>query len=315
MAQIREIRRRISTVTSTKKITRAMELIATTRIAKAQQRVQAAQPYAREITRALSSLAATASLDHPLLTEREDPKRAAVVVVTSDRGLAGGYTSNAIRAAEELQSLLRSEGKEPLLYVIGRKGIGYYSFRKRPVVQTWSGFTEQPTAEAAREVASTLIQAFTAGVDDEGDDPGDDDVLGVDEIHLVHTRFVSMLVQEPTANRIAPLVVEEVDEDEDESGRASDMQPSYEFEPDPETLLDALLPTYVTSRIYAALLESAASESAARRRAMKAATDNADELIRGLTRDVNQARQAQITQEISEIVGGADALVSVGSED
>lgn len=315
MAQIREIRRRISTVTSTKKITRAMELIATTRIMKAQQRVQAAQPYAREITRALSSLAATASLDHPLLTEREDPKRAAVVVVTSDRGLAGGYTSNAIRAAEELQSLLRSEGKEPLLYVIGRKGIGYYSFRKRPVVHTWSGFTEQPTAEAAREVASTLIQAFTAGVDDEGDDPGDDDVLGVDEIHLVHTRFVSMLVQEPTANRIAPLVVEEVDEDEDESGRSSDMQPSYEFEPDPDTLLDALLPTYVTSRIYAALLESAASESAARRRAMKAATDNADELIRGLTRDVNQARQAQITQEISEIVGGADALVSVGSED
>ncbi|MBA3279356.1 MAG: F0F1 ATP synthase subunit gamma [Geodermatophilaceae bacterium] len=314
MAQIREIRRRISSVTSTKKITRAMELIATTRIAKAQQRVQAAQPYAREITRALSSLAASASLDHPLLVERENPQRAAVLIVTSDRGLAGGYTSNAVRAAEELQSLLRSEGKEPLLYVIGRKGIGYYSFRRRAVAHTWSGFSEQPTAGDARDVAATLIRAFNAGVD-EGDDSGSDGILGVDEIHLVHTRFVSMLAQEPTANRIAPLVVEEVDFAEDESSKVSEQQPSYEFEPDPETLLDALLPTYVTSRIYAALLESAASESAARRRAMKAATDNADELIRGLTRDVNQARQAQITQEISEIVGGADALVSVGSDE
>ena len=314
MAQIREIRRRISSVTSTKKITRAMELIATTRIAKAQQRVQAAQPYAREITRALSSLAASASLDHPLLVERENPQRAAVLIVTSDRGLAGGYTSNAVRAAEELQSLLRSEGKEPLLYVIGRKGIGYYSFRRRAVAHTWSGFSEQPTAGDARDVAATLIRAFNAGVD-EGDDSGSDGILGVDEIHLVHTRFVSMLAQEPTANRIAPLVVEEVDFAEDESSKVSEQQPSYEFEPDPETLLDALLPTYVTSRIYAALLESAASESAARRRAMKAATDNADELIRGLTRDVNQARQAQITQEISEIVGGADALASVGSDE
>ncbi len=313
MAQIREIRRRISSVTSTKKITRAMELIATTRIAKAQQRVQAALPYAREITRALSSLAASASLDHPLLVERAEPKRAAVLIVTSDRGLAGGYTSNAVRAAEELQSLLRSEGKEPILYVIGRKGIGYYSFRRRNVAHTWSGFSEQPTYSDAREVSATLIKAFLAGVDDTGDDPGADETIGVDEIHLVHTRFVSMLAQEPTANRIAPLVVEEVEEGD--RTKLSELQPQYEFEPDPETLLDALLPTYVTSRIYAALLESAASESAARRRAMKAATDNADELIRGLTRDVNQARQAQITQEISEIVGGADALASVGSDE
>ncbi|MDQ3505970.1 MAG: F0F1 ATP synthase subunit gamma [Actinomycetota bacterium] len=313
MAQIREIRRRISSVTSTKKITRAMELIATTRIAKAQQRVQAALPYAREITRALSSLAASASLDHPLLVERAEPKRAAVLIVTSDRGLAGGYTSNAVRAAEELQSLLRSEGKEPILYVIGRKGIGYYSFRRRNVAHTWSGFSEQPTYGDAREVSTTLIKAFLAGVDDAGDDAGADESAGVDEIHLVHTRFVSMLAQEPTANRIAPLVVEEVEEGD--QTRMSELQPQYEFEPDPETLLDALLPTYVTSRIYAALLDSAASESAARRRAMKAATDNADELIRGLTRDVNQARQAQITQEISEIVGGADALASVGSDE
>ena len=313
MAQIREIRRRISSVTSTKKITRAMELIATTRIAKAQQRVQAALPYAREITRALSSLAASASLDHPLLVEREDPKRAAVLVVTSDRGLAGGYTSNAVRAAEELQALLRSEGKDPLLYVIGRKGIGYYSFRKRNVAHTWSGFSEQPSYDDARDVGNTLIKAFLAGVDGKGEGGAEDDSRGVDEIHLVHTRFVSMLAQEPTANRIAPLVVEEVEEGD--TSKISEQQPSYEFEPDPETLLNVLLPTYVTSRIYAALLESAASESAARRRAMKAATDNADELIRGLTRDVNQARQAQITQEISEIVGGADALASVGSDD
>ncbi len=313
MAQIREIRRRISSVTSTKKITRAMELIATTRIAKAQQRVQAALPYAREITRALSSLAASASLDHPLLVERAEPKRAAVLIVTSDRGLAGGYTSNAVRAAEELASLLRNEGKEPILYVIGRKGIGYYSFRRRNLAHTWSGFSEQPTYGDAREVSTTLIKAFLAGVDDAGDEAGADESVGVDEIHLVHTRFVSMLAQEPTANRIAPLVVEEVEEGD--QTRMSELQPQYEFEPDPETLLDALLPTYVTSRIYAALLDSAASESAARRRAMKAATDNADELIRGLTRDVNQARQAQITQEISEIVGGADALASVGSDE
>ncbi len=215
MAQIREIRRRISSVTSTKKITRAMELIATTRIAKAQQRVQAALPYAREITRALSSLAASASLDHPLLVERENPKRAAVLIVTSDRGLAGGYTSNAVRAAEELQSLLRSEGKEPVLYVIGRKGIGYYSFRRRAVAHTWSGFSEQPSAADARAVAGTLIRAFLAGVDDKGAEAGDNEAHGVDEIHLVHTRFVSMLAQEPTANRIAPLVVEEVDYAED----------------------------------------------------------------------------------------------------
>lgn len=327
MAQIREIRRRISSVTSTKKITRAMELIATTRIAKAQARVQASLPYAREITRALSALAASSSLDHPLLVERENPKRAAVLVLTSDRGLAGGYTSNAIKRAEELAALLRNEGKEAQFYVIGRKGIGYFSFRGRAVVDTWSGFSEQPTASDARDVAATLIRAFTAGLDDhDGPDDGDgaaaeggaDGVLGVDEIHLVHTRFVSMLSQEPVANRIAPLVVEEVEIDSDEDtqrGGDDELTPSYEFEPEAESLLDAMLPTYMTSRIFAALLESAASESAARRRAMKAATDNADELIRGLTRDVNQARQAQITQEISEIVGGADALASVGSDE
>jgi len=312
---LRVYRARIKSVESTKKITRAMELIATTRIAKAQQRVEAAQPYAREITRALSSLAATASLDHPLLVEPENPKRAAILVVTSDRGLAGGYTANAVRAAEELSALLRNEGKEPILYVIGRKGIGYYSFRQRNVADTWSGFSEQPSYGDARDVASALIRVFLAGVDDDGEDGGQDGALGVDEIHLVHTRFVSMLVQEATANRIAPLVVEEVEHEEDETSKLSELQPSYEFEPDPDSLLDALLPTYVTTRIYAALLESAASESAARRRAMKAATDNADELIRGLTRDVNQARQAQITQEISEIVGGADALASVGSDE
>ena len=308
-AQLRVYRRRIRTVQQTKQITKAMELVATSRIAKAQQRVQAAQPYANEITRALTALASNSNTDHPLLVERPEPRRAAVLVVTSDRGLAGAYSSNALRTAGELSALLREEGKEPVLYVIGRKGVGYYRFRGREMAGQWTGFSEQPRFENAREVGHALITAFLAGADDTAEGPGGDALHGVDEIHLVYTEFRSMITQVPVAKRIAPLVVEESEEEPPEG-----YLPAYEFEPEPEDLLDALLPKYINTRIYAALLESAASESASRRRAMKAATDNAEELVKNLTREANQARQAEITQEISEIVGGANALADAGSE-
>jgi F-type H+-transporting ATPase subunit gamma len=295
-AQLRVYRRRIRSVQSTKKITRAMELIAASRIVKAQQRVQAAQPYARQLTRVLSALASqTATIDHPLLQEQSEDRRAAVLVVTSDRGLAGGYNANALKTAAQLEELLRSEGKEPVPFVVGRKGLGYYRFRNRHVEQSWTGFSEQPSYEHAREVADALIEAFLK-TDEEG---------GVGEIHVVHTEYVSALTQRPVANRVLPLVVEEAEADEVPD---ADTLPLYEFEPSAEALLDSLLPRYVQTRVYAALLESAASESASRRRAMKAATDNADELIKSLTRAANSARQAEITQEISEIVGGASAL-------
>ena len=298
-AQLRVYNRRIKSVKSTKKITRAMELIAASRIAKAQAAVNAAQPYAREITNVISALASQSIIDHPLVSEKPNPTRAAVLVVTSDRGLAGGYNANALKAAESLYSLLRSEGKEPVVYAIGRKAVGYYRFRGREVTQAWTGFSEQPTYAAAKEVADTLIDAFVAPTEDGG----------VDEIHIVFTEYVSALTQRPEARRILPLVVVESEEEAPDGPL-----PLYEFEPNAEALLDALLPRYVETRVFAALLESAASESASRRRAMKAATDNADELIKTLTRSANAVRQAEITQEISEIVGGADALASSGSE-
>ena len=297
-AQLRVYRRRIRSVKSTKKITRAMELIAASRIVKAQQRVQAAQPYARQITRVISALASqTATIDHPLLQEQTDETRVAVLVVTSDRGLAGGYNANALKTASQLEELLRSEGKEPVAFLVGRKAASYYRFRGRHIEQSWTGFSEQPSYDDAREVADALIDAFIR-TEDEG---------GVGEIHVVHTEYVSALAQKPVANRVLPLVVEEVEETEDSAPEGGAL-PLYEFEPSPDALLDSLLPRYVQARVYAALLESAASESASRRRAMKAATDNADELIKSLTRAANSARQAEITQEISEIVGGATAL-------
>ena len=292
-AQLRVYRRRIRSVQSTKKITRAMELIAASRIVKAQQRVTAAQPYAAQITRVISALASQSTIDHPLVSEKPSPTRAAVLLVTSDRGLAGGYNANAIKAAASLEETLRREGKTPVSYLVGRKAVGFYRFRGRHVEQSWTGFSEQPSYEDAREVAEALIEAFLRS-SDEG---------GVDEIHVVHTEYASALTQRAVANRVLPLVVEESDE-----APPDGPLPLYEFEPDPATLLDTLLPRFVTTRVYAALLESAASESASRRRAMKAATDNADELIKSLTRAANSARQAEITQEISEIVGGASAL-------
>lgn len=301
-ATLRELRGRIRSASSIKKITKAQELIATSRIAKAQARVDAARPYATEITNMLTELAGASALDHPLLVERENPKRAGVLVVSSDRGLCGGYNANVLRRAEELFSLLREEGKNPVLYVVGRKALGYYSFRQRTVTESWTGFSERPTYEDAKAIADTLVTAFMSGADDEGDDAGADGILGVDELHIVSTEFRSMLSQTANALRIAPMVVEYVGEVE------TGPHTLYSFEPSAETLFDALLPRYIATRVYAALLEAAASESASRRRAMKSATDNADELIKGLTLAANRERQAQITQEISEIVGGANAL-------
>lgn len=314
-AQVRVLRQRVKSVRSTQKTTRAMEMIATSRIAKAQAQVAAAAPYSSQITDVLSALASASTLDHPLLTEREQPKRAGILLISSDRGLCGGYNAGAIKATEELGALLRSEGKEVVLYVIGRKGLGYYTFRNRPVAASWTGFSEKPTYDDAVAAAETIMPAFLAGsagtVEPADSATGDDGPMaGIDEFHLVGTHFVSMLTQQPQARRVAPLIVEYVDHQPNDGPL-----PAYEFEPAPEALLDSLLPKYVTTRIYAALLDAAASESAARRAACKAATDNASDIIRQLSREANQARQAQITQELTEIVGGADALAAAGAEE
>ncbi|WP_191247898.1 F0F1 ATP synthase subunit gamma [Amycolatopsis deserti] len=314
MAQLRELRAKIRATKSIGKITKAMELIATSRIGRAQARVEASRPYATEITKVLSALASgAASLDDPFLVERPNPKRAAVLVVTSDKGLCGGYNTNVLRATEELLSLLRSEGKEPQVYVIGGKGLNYYRFRGREVVDSWTGFSDQPHYENAAAAGETLTKAFLAGADDDANGPGEDGILGVDEVHIVYTEFKSMLTQTPVAKRMAPLEVEYAEEGAEPA--PGEILPAYEFEPSADRLLSALLPKYINTRIFSALLESAASELAARRTAMKSASDNASELVETYTRLANQARQAQITQEISEIVGGADALAAVGSDE
>jgi len=307
-ATLRELRGRIRSAGSIKKITKAQEMIATSRIAKAQARVEAARPYALEITTMLTNLADESALDHPLLVERENPTRAAVLVISSDRGLCGAYNANLLRQSEELFSLLREEGKTPVLYVVGRKALNYFKFRNWDVTESWTGFSEKPTYEDAQVIADTLVATFLAGVDDEDDDPGSDGILGVDELHIVFTEFRSMMSTIAEARRIAPMVVEYTGEEPDAAARTL-----FSFEPDATSLFEALLPRYVAIRIYAAMLEAAASESASRRRAMKSASDNADDLIRDLTLQANRERQSQITQEISEIVGGANALADAST--
>jgi F-type H+-transporting ATPase subunit gamma len=296
-ATLRELRGRIRSAGAIKKITKAQEMIATSRIGKAQTRLREARPYSEEITRVLTTLASEAALDHPLLVEKPSPKRVGVLVVSSDRGLCGAYNSGAFRKAEELFSRLRADGKTPVLYTVGRKAQGYFKFRNWDISESWTGFSERPSYENAAEVAETLVSAFMAGAGDK--ESGDES--GVDELHIVYTEFKSMMSQSVGAHRMAPMVVEYV-EDDDEPHTL------YSFEPDATTLFDALLPRYVTTRVYTALLESAASELASRQRAMKSASDNADDLIKSLTLEANRERQAQITQEISEIVGGANAL-------
>ncbi|MBJ8341211.1 MULTISPECIES: F0F1 ATP synthase subunit gamma [Antrihabitans] len=305
-AQIRVLRRRIKSAGSIKKITKAQELIATSRISKAQARVEAARPYAEEMTKMLTTLADESTLDHPLLVEREKPRRAGVLIVSSDRGLCGGYNANVLRKGEELFEQLRSEGKEPVVYTVGRKALGFYKFRGREVVQSWTNISEKPTYADATEIANALVAAFVVGTDLPYDDPLPEEVSGVDELHIVFTEFRSMLTQTARARRIAPMVVEYSEEPK---------RTEFEFEPNAQELFETLLPRYLATRVYAAMLEASASESAARRRAMKAATDNADDLIKALTLEANRARQAQITQEISEIVGGVDALAATGSDE
>ncbi len=309
---VRELRARTKSVTSMKKITRAMELIAASRIIKAQQRAQAAAPYARELTRAVSAVATYSNVEHALTTEPENPKRAAILVVTSDRGLAGAYSSSVLKESERLAEKLREEGKEVDTYIAGRKGEAYFKFRNRPIAASWTGFSDQPHYDAAHDIGEALIAAFLAGAGEDEDIELRESAAPVDEVHVVYTRFRSMLVQEPTATRLLPLEVVEGNEEPGDT----EVLPLYEFEPNAAEVLDALLPRYVQSRIYFALLQAAASELAARQKAMKAATDNAEELIKKYTRLANQARQAGITQEISEIVGGVNALAdaTAGSE-
>ncbi|MGY1497537.1 F0F1 ATP synthase subunit gamma [Streptomyces sp. QTS52] len=294
-AQLRVYKRRIKSVTATKKITKAMEMIAASRVVKAQRKVAASAPYATELTRAVTAVGTGSNTRHPLTTEAETPTRSAVLLLSSDRGLAGAFNSNAIKAAEKLTARLEAEGKEVDTYIVGRRGLAHYNFRERKVVESWSGFTDQPTYADAKKVAAPLIEAIEKETADGG----------VDELHIVYTEFVSMMTQNAVDGRLLPLRLDEVAAETTGKG---EILPLYDFEPSAEDVLDALLPRYVESRIYNAMLQSAASKHAATRRAMKSATDNAGDLITTLSRLANAARQAEITQEISEIVGGTAAL-------
>jgi F-type H+-transporting ATPase subunit gamma len=314
-AQQRIYRRRIAATQSTRKITKAMELIAASRIVKAQSRVKAARPYADELTRALAAVLQDKSLKNPMLTGVENPRRTAVLLITSDRGLAGGYNANALKRANTLAAELEAEGREVVRYVIGRKGRAFYNFRRIELAGSWTGFSEQPSFADIRELTEQLGFALQATSEGEVNDKP-----GVDELYIVYTEFTNSVTQTAVSEMLSPVKdsVEEHEPDDDEKAEKKDdsgLPVVYEFEPDAERLLEALLPRYISARIFSALLESAASESAARRRAMKSASDNATELIKTFTRLANQARQAEITQEISEIVGGADALAASGAED
>ncbi|GAA5208073.1 F0F1 ATP synthase subunit gamma [Streptomyces thinghirensis] len=299
-AQLRVYKRRIRSVTATKKITKAMEMIAASRVVKAQRKVAASTPYAQELTRAVTAVGTGSNTKHPLTTEAENPSRAAVLLLTSDRGLAGAFNSNAIKAAEQLTERLEREGRQVDTYIVGRRGLAHYNFRERKVAESFTGFTDEPSYADAKKVAAPLIEAIEKETADGG----------VDELHIVYTEFVSMMTQTAVDSRLLPLSLDEVAK---ESTTKDEILPLYDFEPSAEDVLDALLPRYVESRVYNALLQSAASKHAATRRAMKSATDNAGELINTLSRLANAARQAEITQEISEIVGGASALADANA--
>lgn len=326
MANLRELRARIKSVNSTKKITKAQELIATSRITKAQRRVADSQPYADEIEKVIGRLASASSLDHPMLVQREGAQRVAVLVVTSDRGMCGGYNHNVLTKAAELRTALEEKGHEVVLYVTGRKGIEYYDFRGVELAGTWEGFSQDPDYAATHDVRRHLIDGFSATSEStakyrEGLRVAEGEpIQGFDQVHVVYTEFVSMLSQTPRAHKMLPIepMYEDVEIAQGEdmlSDGSDDLTADYEFEPDPDTLLAELLPQYVSRTLFAVMLEAAASESAARRNAMKSATDNATELVKDLSRVANQARQAQITQEITEIVGGAGALDDSGESD
>ena len=294
-AKLRVVRRRIRTVQSTMKITRAMELIAASRILKAQQRVEAARPYAERLTAAMEDVARqTGGLLHPLLEERPEPRTAGVLVITSDRGLAGAYNSNVLRRAERVVDGISRRGLERALYVGGRKGQSYFRFRAQPMAAVWTGVSEVPPYVAAEEIGRRLMDDFGQA--------------RIDELHCVYTDFRSAFTLRATDKRFLPIAPEEI------TGEPGAPSAEYIFEPEPQQILDELLPRYLITKIYAAMLESAAAESAARRRAMKAATENGEDLIKVLTRQANQARQSEITTEIMEIVGGAEALSQASAE-
>ncbi|PWE09413.1 F0F1 ATP synthase subunit gamma [Streptomyces sp. BSE7F] len=299
-AQLRVYKRRIRSVTATKKITKAMEMIAASRVVKAQRKVAASTPYAQELTRAVTAVGTGSNTKHPLTTEADNPTRAAVLLLTSDRGLAGAFNANAIKAAEQLTERLEREGKQVDMYIVGRRGVAHYNFRERTIAETFTGFTDEPSYADAKKVAAPLIEAIQSETADGG----------VDELHIVYTEFVSMMTQTAVGSQLLPLRLEDA---ATETAGKGEILPLYDFEPSAEDVLDALLPRYVESRIYNALLQSAASKHAATRRAMKSATDNAGELINTLSRLANAARQAEITQEISEIVGGASALADANA--
>ena len=295
--QLRAIKRRIGSVQSTKKITRAMELIASSRIIKAQQRVDAARPYAEEMRKMMGSVAKQGgTLDHPLLKARDEIKSIGTIIVTADRGLAGAYNSNIIRMAERD---VNEHGKDSNLYLVGKKAISYFKFRGYEATETWQGFSDQPGIDDARKIATEVVKAFLEGE--------------VDEVRIAFTRFETISRQRADVVKLLPMPKEDLVDEEAEKEK-SGPSASYDFEPNPEDILGLLLPRYVEGSILQALLEAAASEHAARRRAMKAASDNADELIENLTRVYNQARQAEITTEIMEVIGGAEALAGAAKE-
>ncbi|MFW2513199.1 F0F1 ATP synthase subunit gamma [Demequina sp. SO4-13] len=293
--QQRVYRQKIRSTQSLKKIFRAMELIAASRIGKARARVAAATPYSQAITRAISAVSIHSDVEHPLTSKRTDTNKVAMLVVSADRGMAGAYSASAIRAAERLRQNLERDGREVVQFAAGRRAVSYYNFRQRELAGKWTGGSDSPDVETATEMADALYKAFTAAPEDGG----------VSEIHIVYTHFTSMVAQEPRVIRLLPLeIVEGVAEPGDE------VEPLYEFEPSPEEVLDALLPRYIEARLYSCLLQSSASELASRQRAMNTAVSNAEDIIRQYTRLANSARQSEITQEISEIVSGADALAA-----
>ena len=310
-SNLRELRERRNSVATTQKITRAMELIASSRIVRAQRNVRSATPYSQELTRALSAVIAHTREDHPLTRATQDPKRSAVLLITSDRGLAGSYSSNVLKAGEGLIASL--EGQEVDVYLCGRKAVQYFDFRKRGYTKVWDGFSDSPSYDDARKISDELIRSFLEPTE-EG---------GVDQIHIVYTHFESMLTQKVRVLRLLPMEIIDAADDASEADPADSSQPDdtsdvfheYHFEPHPATVLDQLLPLYVANRVHFALLQAAASELASRQQAMKSATDNAEQLIDTLGRQANQARQAAITQEITEILGGAAALAESTSQE
>ena len=324
MATLRELRDRIRSVNSTKKITKAQELIATAQITKAQQRVEAAKPYADELKDVMERLADASSLAHPMLHERENGKVAAILVVTSDRGMAGGYNHNVLKKATQLERMLSDAGYEVVRLVTGNKGVTHYKFRDMDVEAAWTGFSQKPSWEDTHDVRHFVIDGYMAGSEGtvkwrEGVNGAEGrEVRGFDVVHVVFTEFVSMLSQEARVEQLLPIepVLEEFKYEQDDMlSTSGDVAPDMNFEPDPDTVMDELMPVYVSRLLYSIFLEAAAAESASRRTAMKNATDNATDLANNLSREANQARQAKITQEITEIIGGAGALSGSGESD